>query len=467
MINEMPLSEVKRLEDDWHKKEFSKIDIGDKRLNKRAVKIIGDFSKQLSSPINQAGAAWSDAKASYNFFDNDKVTPEKIFSSHIDSTIARMNNHKIVLAIQDTTSFNYGTHEAVKGLGHIGKEGTRGFMQHNTLIVTTNGFPLGVLDQKTWTRPQTIEEKKQNKAQNIKEKESFKWLESLNNTIARTPKGTEVITVCDREADIFEFFDEAENKGAKLLVRLKVDRKIDESSKSIKEHLGEQTPIGEYDFHVPKKKGEYPSRKTTVEVRYTSVTLAAPKHLKGYVDNIQIEMNAIHIKEMNVPKGQKPIEWFLLTNDIVDCADDALEKVAWYKTRWMVEIYHKVQKSCCKIEDCRLETIERLERYIALKSIIAWRVLWLTYFNRVAPHASADKILSQHEVEVLQAKTNSDQKRVAAPKKIKTVRQAVQAIASLGGYLKRTSDKEPGIISVSRGLQRLHDLTEGARLVLT
>jgi len=466
MENENQIDAIKKLEDGWYKKEFSTIDIGDERLNKRAMKLVGDLSGQLSAPINQVDSEWKAVKAGYSFFDNEKVTPAKIFSPHIENTLSRMKNHEKVLAIQDTTTFNYGTHGAVEGLGNIGKKGTRGFMQHNTLIVTPNGLPLGLIDQETWSRPEIIEEKKQNKAKNIEEKESSKWLKSLRTTTQRTPEGTEVITVCDREADIFEFFDEAEKQQAKILVRLKVDRTIDNSMLSIKNYLNEQTPIGEYDFVVPKKKGEYPSRKTKIEVRYASVTLKAPKHLQFAVGNTEIEMNVINVKEINVPKGQKPIEWFLLTNDDVDCAEDALEKVMWYKTRWMIEIYHKVQKSCCKIEDCRLETKERLLRYIALKSIIAWRVLWLTYFNRVEPDAPADKILSKLEIYVLEAKTNKDRKKGTLPKKIKKVRQAVRAIASLGGFIGRVSDKEPGIITVYRGLERLHDLMEGAELAL-
>jgi len=449
-----------------YKKEFSTVDIGDKRLNKRLIKLTGDLSRQLSAPINQADSDWAAAKAAYNLFDNEKVEVGKIYEPHINNTIVRMRNYEKVLAIQDTTTFNYETHEAVKGLGHIGNGETRGFMQHNTLIVTPDGLPLGVLDQRTWTRAKK-EKKKYKKPENIEEKESFKWLEALTKTVKRTPKDTEVITVCDREADIFEFFVAAEKQEAKVLVRLKFDRAIDDSKKSIKMHLNEQPAVGEYELHVPRKKGEYPSRKTKVEVRYTSMQLEVPKRIRSHVENIAIEMNAIHVKEIDVPEGLKPIEWFLLTNDVVDSVDDALEKIMWYKTRWMVEIYHKVQKSCCKIEDCRLETIERLKRFIALKSIIAWRVLWVTYFNRVEPDAPAEKLLSRLEIDVLQAKTNKDRKRGTAAKKIKKVRHVVRAIASLGGYLGRASDKDPGIIAISRGLERLHDLTDGAELFLT
>lgn len=122
----------------------------------------------------------------------------------------------------------------------------------------------------------------------------------------------------------------------------------------------------------------------------------------------------------------------------------------------------EVLKSCCNIEDCRLETIERLKRFIALKSIIAWRVLWFTYCNRVEPDAPATKILSEMEITVLESAANRERKTSAKPVKIKKVRHAVRAIARLGGHLGRVCDSEPGIIAVGRGLQRMSDFMIGA-----
>ena len=464
MIEDKQLDKIK-LEDNWYEKEFGSINIGDKRLNKRAIKVAGDLSNQLSAPINQASQDWKSTKAAYNFFDNDKVEPDKIYAPHIENTVARMKNYETVLAIQDTTSLNYGSHEAVKGLGHIGKEGTRGFMQHNTLIVTTDGLPLGLIDQLVWTRTETIEEKKKNTTSSIEEKESYKWLRGLKKTIEKAPSATKVITVCDREADIYEFFDEAEINNAKLLVRLKANRKIENSNKPIKTYLQSQEVLTEYEFKVPKKKGEYPARLAKVEVRYASLMISAPKHLEDSVSNTEIEMQGIYIKEINTPEGVKPIEWYLLTNDEIETTEDVLEKIRWYKTRWMVEIYHKVQKSCCKVEDCRLETIDRLACFIALESIIAWRVLWLTYCNRVEPDAPAETVLSRNEIDILEARANKYSKGFKRkPAKIRKVKQAILAIASLGGHLGRVNDDAPGIIAVSRGLQSLYFLLEGAEL---
>jgi len=243
-------------------------------------------------------------------------------------------------------------------------------------------------------------------------------------------------------------------------VRLKHDRQIEESSEGIKSYLKSQEIAVQYDITVPKKKGEYEERTAIVVLRHASVTINSPESIEGEVRNTQIKMHAIYVEEINAPKGATPVQWYLLTNISVTSLADAIEKVKWYRARWMVEIFHKTEKSCCSIEDCRLETPGRLMRFLALKSIIAWRVLFITHIGRQAPKAPAELILAPTEIKVLESIINKKVNKTK-PKKIKTVKQAVSAISSLGGHLNRKSDGDPGIITVCRGIQRLHDFTYG------
>lgn len=450
--------EISFPKDNWYESELSSANIGDKRLNKRLVKISSDLSSNITAPINQASGDWSSTKAAYSFFDNNKVSPDKILQPHLENTAARMANHKVVLAIQDTTTINYGSHESVE-LGHIGKEGTSGLMQHNTLAVTPSGLPLGLINQICWSRALTPEEKATQDTATIEEKESFKWIQTLRNTQLRSPASTKVVTVCDREADIYEFFDEAETLDASVLVRLKHDRQIEESSSGVKSYLKSQDIVAQYKITVPKKRGKHEERTATVVLRHAPVTINAPENIEDDVSHMQIKMHAIYVEEINAPKDAIPVQWYLLINLSISSASEAIEKVEWYKGRWMVEIFHKTEKSCCSVEDCRLETAERLMNFLALKSIIAWRVLFMTYINRQEPQAPAQLILSPTEITVLENVISKKSKTKI--KRIKTVRQAVSAVASLGGHLNRKTDKNPGIITVCRGIQRLHDFTDG------
>lgn len=157
---DIPAAQVEKEADEWYKDEFSKSSFGDKRLSNRLIKVAKDLSEHPTMPINQASGDWHSTKGAYRFFDNEKVSPEGILGPHFENTMSRMMKYEVVLCIQDTTSFNYSSHEALR-LGHIGKAGTNGIMQHNTLAVSSDGLPLGLLSQITWIRPPTSDSKKE------------------------------------------------------------------------------------------------------------------------------------------------------------------------------------------------------------------------------------------------------------------------------------------------------------------
>ena len=363
----------------------------------------------------------------------------------------------MVLAVQDTTSFNYTSHKALT-LGPIGKENTSGVFQHNTLVISSDGLPLGLLDQITWTRSRDKENRAKREKLEISERESSRWIKSLINTVKNTPEGTKVVTVCDRESDVYEFFDEAEKLNASVLVRCKHNRDINESNIGVKAYLKSQEIQYQYEVVVPRRKGDYPERTALVSLRYAPVTIQVPEHLENEVKHDEIKMYGIHVEEIESPEGIEPIEWFLITNIPISSIDDALEKVDWYLKRWLVEVYHKSEKSCCSSEECRLETKNRMMNFLAVNSVIGWRILFITYIARQSPKDAAQIILAPVEVKVLQGAVNQKLKK---PMKIKTVRDAVYAIAMLGGYMGRKSDKAPGIITVCRGMMRLHDFLRG------
>lgn len=442
---------------DWYEHEFSTANLGDKRLNKRLVKIAGDLSSNPSMPINQASGDWHSTKAAYQFFDNVKVSPESILAPHYTNTAWRMKYHSVVLAVQDTTSFNYTSHKSLD-LGPIGKDNKSGIFQHNTLAVSSDGLPLGLLDQITWTRDRNSVQEAKKEHLDIAERESFKWIQSLLNTVKHSSEETKIVTVCDREADIYEFFDEAEKLNASILVRCKHNRNIDESHLGLKDYLKRQKIQCQYEVVVPRRKGDYPDRTATVTLTYAPITIQVPEHLETEVQHDEIKMAAIHVKEISAPSGIEPIEWYLLTNIPIASVDEALEKVDWYLKRWLVEVYHKSEKSCCSSEECRLETKERIFNFLAVNSVIGWRVMFITYIARQNPKGSTDAILAPVEVNVLQGVINQ---KLNKSMKIKNIRDAVHAIAMLGGYMGRKSDKAPGIITVCRGMMRLHDFLRG------
>jgi len=149
------------------------------------------------------------------------------------------------------------------------------------------------------------------------------------------------------------------------------------------------------------------------------------------------------------------VEWLLLSTLAVNNFDDAIERIEWYSCRWVIEIYHKVLKSGCKIEERQFEEADRLERYLAIDSVVAWRILGLTFQSRETPQMSCEAFLEPEEWQALYCFTK---KTTQAPKQAPTLREAALWIAKLGGFLGRKHDGHPGVTVMWRGFQRLADI---------
>ncbi len=446
----------------WIITELQHVDLGDKRLNRRLQETAAQLAAQPQAPINQACEDWAAAKASYRLFDNEKVTPAKILQPHQTCAQARMAAYPLVLALQDTTYLDFSTHRQTTGLGPIGtpEQELQGMVQHTTLVVTPSGLPLGVLTLDIWTREaeaSALSDYEQRR-QPIEEKESYKWLSALAETVRLTPPGVQVVSVCDREADVYELFVQAVELKTGLLVRATQDRKVLAADTPKIWATVEAAPLsGHLSVHVPAKEKE-PERQAIVSVQFCQVTIKPPQRpaREDRAPLTPVTLSAILVREEDPPKDVTPLEWLLLTNVPVHTFDDAVERVRWYRSRWHIEVYFKVLKTGCRLEKCRLATVDRLKRFATLLSIIAWRLYWLTHINRQAPEASCVLVLAEHEWHALYAVIH---RTTQLPEQPPTVSQVVRWIAQLGGFLGRKGDGEPGVTVIWRGWQRLHDIS--------
>jgi hypothetical protein len=442
----------------WCLDEFADVELRDARLNRRCGEIAVQLAMQPEGSINRACEDWADTKAAYRFFDNEKVIPKELLKPHQQRTVQRMSEQALVLAVQDTSFLNFTHHPQTEGLGRIGKKAQhqQGFGMHSTLAVTPQGLPLGVLTQDFFNR---TEDEPSHRPQDcrklpIEEKESYRWVQAFEQTLALAPPGVDVVTVCDREADIYEMFVLAKQREAALLVRASTDRcVVDESFDKLWSKVEHQPIVDSLTVSVAKK-GQQPERTATVTVRFTTVTLKAPWRPNGK-KLPACTLNVVLVQEENPPPKVEPIEWLLLTNTVVETVADALQVVEWYCCRWQIETFHKILKSGCTVEDCRLQTAQRLQNYIAMMSVIAWRLHWLTHINRSEPDQPCTLVLTTIEWQALFMRIH---KSTRLPDTVPTVRQAVRWIAQLGGFLGRKSDGEPGVTTIWRGWQRLQDI---------
>lgn len=470
----------------WADKEFSEVELGDKRLNARLVKLCNSFSEAPESSINQACEDWAETKAAYRFFKNDNVEPGDIVDAHSRKTAVRAGRYETVLAIQDTSYFTYTNHPSTKGLGLIASNKgkyrqevhSNGLLMHSCLAVTTEGTPLGLLDQKVYARKDCPEKKRITQGGKnthkipLEEKESFRWVETLKAG-EKVPSETTVVNVCDREADFYEFFMAAESAGATVLVRAAQNRKINRVSSTYSpddgvylwEHVASQPCLGRFELDIPevKKAKNRPARharRATMGVKYARFTMSPPTTLSNrHAENLpHTRMYAVHALENNPPEGEEPVEWMLIINRPVSSIEAACERVRWYSLRWRIEMFFKVLKSGLRVEDCRLGTAARLIRYLTVMSVIAWRLFMITLIARTDPSLPCDQFLSEYEWRVLTLKFLKNKQHTNVSPSIGDV---VIWIARLGGYLARKNDPAPGTTVLWRGWKRLMDMTEG------
>jgi hypothetical protein len=332
------------------------------------------------------------------------------------------------------------------------------------LAATTAGAPLGLLHQHVWTRdPETVGVRHTRRQRPTCEKESQRWLDATEATAAVVPPGIAVLTVADREADIYDLFALPRPPQHELLIRATHNRRIGEETGYLWA-AAERAPVGDVAPVMVARRADREPREALLTLRWTPVTLLPPRNRTGRASLPAVPVVAILAAEPRPPVGERPIRWLLLTTRAVTTGEDALASVRWYAQRWVIERFHFTLKSGCKVEDLQLRTAPRLARALALCAIVAWRLLWLTYLARTDPEQPCTVALTTAEWQVLVALTPPLASVSARPPPLG---QAVRAIARLGGFLGRADDGDPGVKVLWRGLRRLEDLTLGWQLAQT
>lgn len=445
----------------WAVSEFAHAQLPDQRHRHRLQIMATAFANKPTAPIPQSCPTSGEAKGAYRFLENDRIAPMSIRQSHYQATLERLIPHPVVLAVQDTTTLNYSAHPKTQGLGPIGSHSSKtiGLLVHSTLAITPSGQPLGFLHNAVRARQghglaATRHQRK------LAQKESHKWIESLEACQALAPRcpKTRLVNITDREGDLYELFVQAASAPAAskvdLLVRARHDRKLQDQDRTLWEQVGRQ-PVAATLSVLVGRRGDQPSRLAKLNIRFCSVELKAPERI---AHQPPIKLWAIEARECSpVPKGTAPIQWRLLTSCPIIEASQAIEKVSWYAQRWQIEVIHKVLKSGCQIEQRQLETAERLERVLSLDLVVAWRILALCKTARQNPDDPISNWLPEAQWKALCAYVY---RRTQPPTTIPSVHQAVRWIAQLGGFLARSSDGEPGTKTLWRGLQHLNAMTD-------
>jgi hypothetical protein len=448
---------------DWAQRELGGASLGDRRLSQRLVLLASQLAAAPSASIPKACGPWGQSKAAYRFFDNNKVNEDHLLAPHYRSTKERLRNHPVVLAVQDTTQIDYTSHPQTTGLGILSDPGHQGLFYHPTLLVSPEKTPLGLAHHLVWERPrEDFGKSHTRRSRPIAAKESQKWLASLEATAQFQGELPQVrlVSVADREADVFDFFAKAQELDLHLLVRAARNRSVSQPEKYLWDHLEAVPRAASLSITVPRRPGKA-SRIATLSVCFSPVSLLPPKHRRGDPTLQTIHLWAVYAKEEEPPPGETAISWLLLTTIPVTSLAEALEKLQWYTCRWQIELFFKILKSGCRIEQLQLETAARLRRCLAMYAVVAWRILYLTMESRRVPHLSCEALLAPEE---WQALCCFSQRTPTPPAEPPTLLQATKMIAKLGGFLGRAGDGFPGPATLWQGMQRLGDIVVAWRL---
>jgi len=435
--------------------EFDGSDLGDGRLDQR-LGLLAD--RVADRPGESFPKVLDDAEleAAYRFFRNERVTPEGILAPHFRQTARRAAVDSRVLVVHDTTQFEFGGEVKREGLGRLIRPG-QGFFGHFSLATSADGTrkPFGLLGLETVFRlDKAIGHKAWTRSK--RRGESDRWLRSVAAVDALL-EGSKAIHVMDREADSYALLAALTEANSSFVIRSFQDRVLVDqqeaglrnAARAAKVTLRREVPLSPRP-RIPGPKGErHPARRCRIaKLSFAATTIEVPRtgESRG-AQSASLRLNIVHVFERHPPTGQPAVEWFLLTNLPISTPDEIAFTVDCYRGRWTIEEFFKALKTGCQYERRQLETAHSLLNALAVLAPVAWRLLLLRHLARTQEKAPATAALTAKQIQVL---------RTVAKKPLRrnpTAREAMMAIAGLGGHLKSNGD--PGWIVLGRGM---HDL---------
>lgn len=444
--------------------EFVGAQLGDERLNRRLERMADQLSETAAESFPKALADESQLEAAYRFFGNDRVKPEAVLEPHFASSAKRAAARPRVLVIHDTTEFEFGGESEREGLGRLLRPG-QGFFGHFSLAVeaTKTHAPLGLLALETIFRHgAAIPRRKRKKKHHLGE--SARWVRGVEAAEAQLADSVRAIHLMDREGDSFSILTSLEEKSRDYVIRSNHDRVLAgvEEQTHLRTVARGTAPVIErevslsYRPHIPGPKGKrHPARDARVaRLTFAATRVALPRTSTANGKGPKtMFVNVVHVLEPEPPRGDVPVEWFLLTSLPVATPKQITYVVDCYRARWMIEEYFKALKTGCQYERRQLTTSRRLLNALAVLAPTAWRLLLLRHLARHQPERPARDALTPSHLAVLRAVSKTPLPRRPS------VRDALLAVARLGGHVR--ANGEPGWLILARGFRDLLLLERG------
>jgi hypothetical protein len=449
-------------------------DIKDQRLLKRGNIILDKLFKNSVHSIRQITQSDSEAKSFYRFLQNDNVSEADIIRNMRSNCVFSCTN-KVLLCIQDTTEVNLYNHKnRVKKDHYIGTtnavKGGIGFLLHPSFVLDAQTLvPYGFSDVKIWNRPLeklTKKDRDYNKLP-IEEKESYKWIESSQNSKKVLDQAKEIIIIQDREGDIYEQFGIVPDQKTHLLVRARANRTLSDKTKLF-DYIANQPSKGTYTIELEgDKRKNIKKREAILEVRFSEVTINK-NDLSSKTAPQNIKLTIIEAKEINTDV-KNPICWRLLTTINVENLETALNCITWYTCRWVIEeVFRILKKEGFNIEASELTYAKSIRKLslLMMETIVKLFLMQIAY-NCPEEEIESGSCFSEDEIKCLEYQIialEGNTEKLKNPYLDKDLKRYVWAIARLGGWKGYASERKPGITTFWIGVQKFTSIMQGWQL---
>lgn len=454
--------------------EFDDLLLPDERLSKRVKSFIQRAWSSPSLSLPQMLQDSAQLEGAYRLLNNRRVTLDALVAPHAKRTVERARHVNEVVVVHDPTQVEtlFATPEEV---GYL-NTGKAGYRAHVSLAMSVSpnrpARPLGVVCVQAEFRNKPPQHGKKRKKKSgaatakSREKVFLRWERGIEASSSSLREATSVIHVADREADSYPLFCKVLQLGDGCVFRIRNDRRarqisdgddddvvVDEFS-ALSEIASDMTgqfertvPLSKRgDKGAPRSKKTHPPREARgAQLHYsaTQVELRRPRYLPAAEYPESLHLWLVRVWEPTPPKGEKAVEWMLLTTEPCESAGEIMRVVDFYRSRWMIEDFFKTLKTICKLEERQFESRHALLNVLALFLPIAVHLLWLRTCARATPDVPATEVFSPLQLEILRHLSHRP-----LPEN-PTAREAIWVLAGLGGHIANNGWPGPQVLARS------------------
>lgn len=449
----------------WAQCQFGHANLNDPRRTQRLVSLATSITQQPGVAVSKLPLSPAEMEGAYRFIRNENIQASDIAEAGFQATAQQAREHDILLALEDTTSLTYKHDSVREELGHTNQgDKNRAILAHSILLFSPQSQQVvGLIEQQRWTRDITKRgQRRQHATRPYEEKESYKWEQASANMSARLGEHiNKVISVCDREADLFEYLTYKTQHQQRFVVRSMQSRCIQQHAHKLYDYSNTLPLAATKSLLIPQKGGRK-ARAVTLEMRYARVTLKAPANKRTQAD---IPLYYVSVVEQS--HREEKLAWHLLTSEPITCSKEALEVVGYYERRWLIEDYHKVWKSSgTAVEELRMQCRENLERMSVILAFIATRLLQLRFMKVSKAEVAAqccETLLGQKAWKLLWLKMEGR----PLPQQAPDMQWAYERLARLGGWKDTKRTGRACVEVLWEGWFRLQTILEGYELAMS